>query len=237
MGLCSQKFSSMPDRLNQQRVCPSSEHTLCFPELQDPGSSRLTVYNEPVGLTVTDYIATVNELPDGSIALMEGEFYSGMQNIAVVADDTLRVNLHVAQRTRSLLLELKLKGNDGSLVTFTHATLTGIASALDITTGAITSATGREIHPQFIQTGNTLQAVVMLMGGVAGETQKFSITFSLTNGQDYTVENDLTEAFKDFSTSMEPLALNADVQLEVQGDFQFGITDWIEGGHESGDAN
>lgn len=223
-------------RINETNV-QAGERTFCFPELQDPGSSRLTAYTEPEGLTVTGYMAAADELPDGSLALMDEDFHSGMQDIAVVADDTLRVNLHVTQRTHRLVLVLKLKGDDGSLVTSTHATLTGIASAMDITTGAITSTAGKEIHPRFVQTGNTLQAVMTLMGGVAGEAQKFSVTFSMTNGQDYTVENDLTEAFKDFAASGEPLTLNADVQFEAQGDFQFGITDWIEGGHESGDVN
>ncbi len=223
-------------RINETNV-QAGEPTFCFPELQAPGPSRLTAYTEPEGLTVTGYTAAVDELPDGSLTLMDEDFHSGMQDITVVADDTLRVVLHVARRTRRLVLVLELKGDDGSLVTSTRATLTGIASAMDITTGTITSTAGKEIHPRFVQTGNTLQAVMTLMGGVAGEAQKFSVTFRMANGQDYTVENDLTEAFKDFATSREPISLNADVQLEAQGDFQFGITDWIEGGNESGDVN
>ena len=72
-----------------------------------PGEHTVLVYNTPEGFTVTDGIAYVERV-DGTRALTDlidplpETLYSGTKTVTVVADDTLHLDLSVAQRTRDL---------------------------------------------------------------------------------------------------------------------------------------
>ena len=74
-----------------------------------PGEHTVLVYNTPEGFTVTDGIAYVERV-DGTRALTDlidplpETLYSGTKTVTVVADDTLHLDLSVAQRTRDLRL-------------------------------------------------------------------------------------------------------------------------------------
>ena len=74
-----------------------------------PGKHTVLVYNTPEGFTVTDGIAYVERVDD-TRALTElidplpETLYSGTKTVTVVADDTLHLDLSVAQRTRDLRL-------------------------------------------------------------------------------------------------------------------------------------
>ena len=76
-----------------------------------PGEHTVLVHNTPEGFTVTDGIAYVERV-DGTRALTDlidplpETLYSGTKTVTVVADDTLHLDLSVAQRTRDLRLEL-----------------------------------------------------------------------------------------------------------------------------------
>lgn len=216
---------------------PGQQTVNYFPEWQEPGEHFLVAHNEHKNFTVTGNKVRLDLLPDGSLTPTDEHFFSGTQTITVVQDDTLHVTLPMLQRTRRLQLVLNLEGDDGSLLAATHATLKGVAQEMDITTGAITSTEGTDLHPLFVQNGNKLTATMNLFGFVSGEAQKFSITFSMTNGQDYTVENDLTEALRSFSSEKELLSLNASLHLEAQGDYRFEIGKWLPGGEFTEDAN
>ena len=103
-----------------------------------PGEHTVLVYNTPEGFTVTDGIAYVERV-DGTRALTDlidpqpETLYSGTKTVTVVADDTLHLDLSVAQRTRDLRLELTVTEGDpeqtftvtGSLRTPTEAGLGG----------------------------------------------------------------------------------------------------------------
>ena len=76
-----------------------------------PGEHTVLVHNTPEGFTVTDGIAYVERM-DGTRAITDlinplpETLYSGAKTVTVVADDTLHLDLSVAQRTRDLRLEL-----------------------------------------------------------------------------------------------------------------------------------
>ena len=103
-----------------------------------PGEHTVLVYNTPEGFTVTDGIAYVERV-DGTRALTDlidplpETLYSGTKTVTVVADDTLHLDLSVAQRTRDLRLELTVTEGDpeqtftvtGALRTPTEAGLGG----------------------------------------------------------------------------------------------------------------
>ncbi|MCD8134466.1 MAG: FimB/Mfa2 family fimbrial subunit [Parabacteroides gordonii] len=225
-----------------------SKETNVFDALFLPGIQDLLVYNPTEGITIDENTATVNTLPDGTLEPMPGYLFSAARRLEIEKDDTLKVTVPMQQHIRSLTLTLKLKAGDEQRIRSTAATLTGIASAVDLTTGAITATEGKTVIPAFVpgtddggmraagQTytaGRTratgqpqLSATMRLLGVIAGEKQVLTLKITLTTGHVQTVTTDLTEALKNFGGSMKPLELDATLELAVEAGFTGTISDW-----------
>lgn len=216
-----------------------SGETNVFRELFLPGKQHLLIRHQPEGITVSGTTATVNTLTGGTLEPMPGYLFSGTKELAIVADDTLRVTVPMQQHIRQLTLTLKLNPGDKERIRTTSATLTGIASAIDLTTGAITSTDGKTVVPAFaFGTDNTtraagqplLVATLRLLGVMPEEKQVMTLNVTLTDGTVQTITTDLTGALKDFGTGsdMEPLTLDATLELFVEGKYNGSITGWKE---------
>ena len=216
-----------------------SGETNAFPGLFLPGRQDLLVYHRAEGITVNGITATVNTLTDGTLEPMPACLFSGTAELKIVEDDTLRVTVPMRQHTRRLKLTLKLNPGDEQRITATSATLTGIASAVDLTTGAITSANGKTVIPAFaLGTGNKtratgrpiLTATLRLLGMAAEEKQVLTLAVTLTDGHVQEITTDLSEALKHFDTGadMEPLTLDATLTLPAEAGMSGSITGWTE---------
>ena len=216
-----------------------SGETNAFPGLFLPGRQDLLVFHRAEGITVNGTTATVNTLTDGTLEPMPACLFSGMAELEIVKDDTLRVTVPMRQHTRRLTLTLKLNPGDEQRITATSATLTGIASAVDLTTGAITSTDGKVVTPAFaLGTGNKtratgqpiLTATLRLLGMAAEEKQVLTLAVTLTDGHVQDITTDLTEALKHFDTGadMEPLTLDATLTLPAKAGMSGSITGWTE---------
>lgn len=225
-----------------------SKETNVFDALFLPGTQDLLVYNPTEGITINENVATVNTLPDGTLEPMPGYLFSAARKLEIEKDDTLKVTVPMQQHIRSLTLVLKLKAGDEQRIRSTAATLTGIASAVDLTTGAITATEGKTVIPAFVlgtddggmraagQTytaGRTratgqpqLSATMRLLGVIAGERQVLTLKITLTTGHVQTVTTDLTEALKNFGGDMKPLELDATLELATEAGFTGTISDW-----------
>lgn len=235
-----------------------SESSNTFQTLFEPGTQDLLVYHQTEGITVNGNTATVNTLPDGTLEPLPGYLFSAARKLEIVKDDTLRVTVQMQQLIRCLTLTLKLKPGDEERIRSTAATLTGIASVMDLTTGAITATEGKTLIPVFVlgtdeegtsyrgtDNGETraagrtyaagqpraagqpqLSATMRLPGIAAGEKQVLTLKITLTDGHVQTVTTDLTEALKNFGGDMEPLELDAALELPTEADFTATISDW-----------
>lgn len=225
-----------------------SKETNVFDALFLPGTQDLLVYNPTEGITINGNTATVNTLPDGTLEPMPGYLFSAARKLEIEKDDTLKVTVPMQQHIRSLTLVLKLKAGDEQRIRSTAATLTGIASAVDLTTGTITATEGKTVIPAFVlgtddggmraagQTytaGRTratgqpqLSATMRLLGVIAGERQVLTLKITLTTGHVQTVTTDLTEALKNFGGDMKPLELDATLELATEAGFTGTISDW-----------
>lgn len=221
-----------------------SGETNAFGTLFLPGKQDLLVYNKPEGITIsgTDSgtssttTAIVNTLPDGTLEPMPGYLFSAAELLDIVKDDTLRVTVTMQQHIRALTLTLKLKPGEETRIGSTSATLTGIASAISLTDGAITSTEGTNIVPAFVMGtdgGQTkaagqpiLAATLRLLGVITGEKQVLTLKITLTDGYVQTITTDLTEALKNFGGDIKPLELDATLELPVDGNFNGAITGW-----------
>lgn len=205
--------------------------THAFNALFPPGEQDLLVYHQTEGMTVNGTTATVNTLPGGTLEPMPGYLFSAARELQIEKDDTLVVNVPMQQHIRRLTLALKLEAGDEQRIHSTAATLTNMASAIDLTTGAITSTEGATVMPAFdIGTDGAgqsqLAATMRLLGVATGERQVLTLNITLTTGHVQTITTDLTEVLKDFGSDMEPLELDATLELPTEAGMSATITDW-----------
>lgn len=135
----------------EQTVARSSSaegsEATAFKSLLLPETQSLLAYHQAEGVTVSGTTATVNTLEDGTLNPMPGFLFSASKELEIQKDDTLKVTVPMMQRIRTLALTLKLKPGDEQLITETAATLTGIASSVDLATGSLTAAEGKRLFP------------------------------------------------------------------------------------------
>lgn len=213
-----------------------TESTNTFVQLLDPGRYMLLAYNTPQHMTVNASTASVNLKEDGTLEPTPGYLFTAASTIEVRADDTLHVTLYMQQHTRMLTLSLKLTEGDELLIASTAATLSGIASQVDLLTGALTGESGASVVPDFsITLGNpiaranpaTLAATFRLLGVRTDEKQLFTLVITMTNGQMQTIVTDLTELLKNLGTTTGPMQIDARLNLLVEAGVNSTITGWI----------
>lgn len=223
-------------RIGEQEQAVSGASN-AFAALLDPGSYQLLVYHAADGITCSGTTATVNTLPDGTLDPLPGYLFSAARTLEVVKEDTLHVNLKMQQRIRHLTLTLKLKSGDEQRIASTSATLSGVASAISLIDGAITATDGQTVAPVFTlgtlesDTRSAGQPVLIahlrLAGVMAGEEQKLTLNIFMKEGNEQTITTDMTEALTEFDTEeLEPLELDATLELPVQGGFGAIIGEW-----------
>lgn len=211
--------------------------TNAFKELFLPGKQNLLILHQPEGVTVSGTIVTVSTLSDNTLEPMPGYLFSGRKELEIIADDTLRVTVPMQQHIRNLTLTLKLNPGDRERIRATSATLTGIASAVDLTTGAIISTNGKTVVPTFAfgtdktarATGQPiLVATLRLLGVTTEDKQIMTLDINLTDDTVHTITTDLTESLKAFGTGaeMEPLTLGTTLELPAEAGLTATIDDW-----------
>ena len=221
-----------------------------------PGEHTVLVYNTPKGFIVTDGIAFVKGVdappfaeagassasarsgaqPAAWIEPLPETLYSGTKTVTVLADDTLRVDLDVAQRTRDLRLELTVTEGDPQRITAITGTLSGVAGAYDLRSETLYGE-AVSTAPAFTRNGDKIEADLRLLG-MLGEAQVLTLVLTFTDGLTQTVESDLTEALANFNGDMEQTftvtgSLRTPTEAGVGG---CTITDWMPGGGNSGSA-
>ena len=206
-----------------------------------PGEHTVLVYNTPEGFTVTDGIAYVERV-DGTRALTDlidplpETLYSGTKTVTVVADDTLHLDLSVAQRTRDLRLELTVTEGDPERIATITGKLSGVAGAYDLRNETLYGE-AVSTAPAFTRNGDKIEADLRLLGTM-GEAQVLTLTLTFTDGLTQTVESDLTEVLANFNGDMEQ-TFTVTGSLRTPTEAGLGgctITDWTNGGGGSGSA-
>lgn len=214
-----------------------SGETNALNALLDPGRQDLLVYHPTTGTSIDGNIATVNTRTDGTLEPLPGFLFSAAKELDVVADDTVSVTVPMQQHIRSLTLSLNLNPGEELRIGSTAATLTGIASSIDLTTGSVQADGGKTVAPAFAigtndgktrAAGNpVLAATVRLLGVAAGEKQVLTLVVTLTDGYVQTIATDLTGMLKNFGeTDMEPLELDATLELSAAAGMDGTITGW-----------
>ncbi|MBT9904385.1 hypothetical protein GPL10_00995 [Bacteroides fragilis] len=211
--------------------------TNAFKSLFLPGTQSLLAYHQTEGVTISGTTATVNTLEDGTLNPMPGFLFSASKELDIQKDDTLKVVVPMMQRIRTLTLGLNLKPGEELRIGTAAATLTGMASSIDLTTGTVQTTGGKTVVPAFAigtndgrtrAAGNpVLAATVRLLGVVSGEKQVLTLVITLVDGYVQTISTDLTELLKNFGhAEMEPLELDATLELPVASGVGGTISGW-----------
>lgn len=218
----------------QQRV---TESTNVFARLLNPGKYTLLAYNVPQHMTVDASRASVNLKEDGTLEPLPDYLFTAIGTINIRTDDTLRITLPMQQHTRMLILSLKLTEGDDLLIASTAATLTGVASQVDLLSGALTGEDGASVAPNFSITSAshvaradpeaTLEATLRLLGVRTDQRQLFTLVITMTNGQRQTIVTDLTELLKNLNTAEGTMQIDARLNLLVEATLQSTITGWV----------
>ena len=196
--------------------------------LHDPGTHDLVAFNRAEGVGFCDSVAVVEVLADGTLEPLPGFLFTGTGTVDAVADDTTRVTLRMRQRTRTLELVLKLSPGDAGRVEAVEAGLTGIASLLDVRTGEVPAGAVGTVAPVFwsVTGGEGFAARVRLLGVVAGEKQVLTLAIRMAGGRVERVVTDLTGALARFGDGVEPLVLDATLELPAAGEVGAVIEGW-----------
>ena len=213
-----------------------SKETNILNRLLSAGKYTLTAYNKPDQVTVANNTASVNATSAKHINPMPGYLFASVQDINVVADDTLRVTARMKQLIRRLNLELTATEGDYSRVQSATATLSGVASVADMATGERSAAA--QVTNTFIQDGNKFTLFFRLLGIVTTEAQTLTVDITFNNGDTQQIVSDVTESMKNFNNEAEPIKLKGNLLLPVEATVTGAtITGWNEVDGGTGDAN
>ena len=213
-----------------------SKETNVLNRLLSAGKYTLAAYNKPDQVTVANNTASVNATSAKHINPMPGYLFASVQDINVVADDTLRVTARMKQLIRRLNLELTATEGDYSRVQSATATLSGVASVADMTTGERSAAA--QVTNTFRQDGNKFTLFFRLLGIVTTEAQTLTVDITFNNGDTQQIVSDVTESMKNFNNEAEPIKLKGNLLLPVEATVTGAtITGWNEVDGGTGDAN
>lgn len=213
-----------------------SKETNVLNRLLSAGKYTLAAYNKPDQVTVADNTASVNATSAKHINPMPGYLFASVQDINVVADDTLRVTARMKQLIRRLNLELTATEGDYSRVQSATATLSGVASVADMATGERSAAA--QVTNTFRQNGNKFTLFFRLLGIVTTEAQTLTVDITFNNGDTQQIVSDVTESMKNFNNEAEPIKLKGNLLLPVEATVTGAtITGWNEVDGGTGDAN
>ena len=177
------------------------------PDLLNPGTHSMVIYNRAGGFTFDGRMAYVNlwdnkVRADGTpIVPQPGYLKTISQEITVVADDTLRITPLPQQRVRDLHIEFTVTQGRPELIQTVTGTLSGIAGAFDMEAGQTTGEPASTVVT-FTRDGDKLTADARLLGTMGTvQTLVLDIAF-VDGGRTQRTEVDLTEALAEFNGDM-----------------------------------
>lgn len=201
-----------------------------FKQLLDPGQYSLAVYNTPEHIAVDGNVASMEKSSAGDIDPAPGYLFASVQEITVLADDSLRVTAPMKQLVRRLDLELTATEGDFGRVQSATATLSGVASAVNIETGERGGAA--TVTETFTQDGQTFSLSFRLLGIVPNESQTLVVDITYAGGETQRIESRLSDAMKGFNDEVKPMKLTGSLHLPIELGSSAAIGAWNGGKSE-----
>ena len=202
-----------------------------FKQLLDPGQYSLAVYNTPEHIAVAGNVASMEKSSAGDIDPSPSYLFASVQEITVLADDSLRVTAPMKQLVRRLDLELTATEGDYGRVQSATATLSGVASAVNIETGERSGAA--TVTETFTQVGQTFSLSFRLLGIVPNESQTLVVDITYAGGETQRIDSGLGDAMKGFNDEAKPMKLTGSLHLPLELGSSAAIGAWNGGNSET----
>lgn len=178
-------------------------------------------------MTVNNLTASVALGEDGTLQ-QPGWFFSNARTKAVVVepDKTVKTSIKMKQRVRQLTLTLVPQGGEpGQVAGEIEATLSGIASTFNLSTGELSEP--KSIKPVFTKQLSTgAYSATIYIIGIAGNEQTLSLSLPLTGGRTCSLVSDMTEELRYFGNDISPLYLKAALELPEGAGTSGNIHTW-----------
>ena len=208
----------------QECTAPSGQ-AYCHPVLFAPGTYRYMAWNSCDGVTVSGGTARIDAVSAGEIEPMPGYLFTSQGEVTVTKDDTVRVALSMAQRTRDFHFDFTLTEGDPELVESVTGRLDGVAGAFDIAAQSVVGD-AVAISLVFSRSGDKLSADARLLG-IVGRDQTLTMEIAFTDRpQRKTTSVSLSEAMASFHGDMH---IGLDVDGELATPVAAGATATITG--------
>jgi len=169
-----------------------------------------------------------------------GWFFTGRQEIAIEKNGDYSIIVHMQQQVRQLTLELDVTGDAKDRLTGIDATLSGVASALNIDNGTHDAPVVTALTFTEDPTDGKWKVTVRLLG-ITGNSQTLTtvLNFVDKNPSSCTHSSDLSSLLAAFNADKKtPLTLSAQlVETPTGAGITTIITDWISGEISEGTAN
>ena len=189
--------------------------------------SALNVGTYDANVTVNNLTASVAHGEDGTLQ-QPGWFFSNARAKAVVVepDKTVKTSIKMKQRVRQLTLTLVPQGGEpGQVAGEIEATLSGIASTFNLSTGELSEP--QSIKPVFTKRLSTgAYSATIYIIGIAGNEQTLSLSLPLTGGRTCSLVSDMTEELRYFGNDISPLYLKAALELPEGAGTSGNIHTW-----------
>lgn len=195
-----------------------------FPNLVQPGTYHVNVYNAATGISVDGTTATA----DYGAAGGTGWFFTWAGDQAIEPDRDYTLTAVMQQQVRQLTLVLQPTGSKAEQISTVAATLTGVASTLDVDAG--THAAPVSLSPVFTRQSDGTYTATLRLLGTAGSSQQLTVTVTFTGDHPLpiTATHHLSSVLTGFNADKRtPLTLESQViETPSEAGFTATITPW-----------
>lgn len=140
------------------------------------------------------------------------------------------------QLVRLIKLNMIESGGNGDVhVASVTGTLDGVATSVNMVTGELSDQVA-SVSDRFEQSGKEFYLHFRILGVVPTERQMLTVHITYSNGEEQTIESDLTDELDDFDDEREPLLLNGELSLPVEAGAGGELSPWVTVDGGDGDA-
>lgn len=175
------------------------------------GIGQLVVYTLPAGMTVDGETAKLS-LEDEQVPASPDWFFCWSGRLELTTGTKAQISADMKQQMRELHISISMKPHDfASRVTKVSATLTGVASEINVTDG--TPLAGGSASFDFATGGNIATASTRFLGIVSGSNPTLSIAFELSDGKTVNFDEEINYLLGNFNTAKTvPVRITTDVR-------------------------
>lgn len=194
-----------------------------------PGEGQLMVYALPAELKVKGTVAGITPV-DGLIPSLPGWFFCWAGRLDIESGANTEKTANMKQQMRELDMSILVEPPEfSSEISRITATLSGVASEIDMTDGAVSSAASTVFD--FSLTGNLATAKIRLLGMTGTPEQTLSVVIELSQEQRTIVAYDISSLLTNFNIAKTtPVKIMANLQAGAP-DNAVSLCRWKHGSH------